>query len=59
MYSVWDVEDPEDYIQDHEMFLAQYVPESKEGEDLTGLDVLKVADMTIKLVDALKLRLDR
>ena len=48
--------DEDDHI--HEMFLYEYSPESKEVEDLTGLDVLKVSDMTIKLVDALKLRLD-
>ena len=34
-------------------------PEIKEVEDLTALDVLKVADMTIKLVDELKVRLSR
>ena len=45
-------------IQNHEMFLFEYSPESKEVEDLTGLDVLKVSDMTIKLVEAIKLRLD-
>ena len=44
-------------MQNHEMFLYEYSPESKEVEDLTGLDVLKVSDMTMKLVDALKLRL--
>ena len=45
------------YVQVHEMFLYEYSPEAKEAEDSTVLDVLKVADMTIKLVDALKLRL--
>ena len=50
--------DEDDHIQEHEMFLYEYSPESKEVEDLTGLDVLKVSDMTIKLVDAIKLRLD-
>ena len=45
------------YVQVHEMFLYEYSPEAKEAEDSTVQDVLKVADMTIKLVDALKLRL--
>ena len=34
-------------------------PEIKEVENLTALDVLKVADMTIKLVDVLKVRSSR
>ena len=49
--------DEDDHIQEHEMFLYDYSPDSKEVENLTGLDVLKVSDMTMKLVDALKLRL--
>ena len=53
-----DYED-EDVLQDHELFLYEYSPEAKEAEDSTAVDVLKVADMTIKLVDALKLRLNR
>ena len=49
--------DEDDHIQEHEMFLYEYSPEYKEVEDLTGLDVLKLSDMTIKLVEAIKLRL--
>ena len=43
--------------KDHEMVLYEYSPENKDAEDSTVLDVLKVAEMTIKMVDALKLRL--
>ena len=49
-----------DYVvlQGHELLLDQYRPETTAAEDSSVVDVLKVADMTIKLVDALKLRLN-
>ena len=53
-YDVWH---PLVNVQDHEILLYEYSPETKGFEDSTVVDVLKVADMTIKLVDALKLRL--
>ena len=56
-YDVWQIEDPLVNVQDHEMVLYEYSPETTEVEDSTVVDVLKVADMTIKLVDAIKLRL--
>ena len=56
-YDVWQIEDPLVNVQDHEILLYEYSPETKGVEDSTVVDVLKVADMTIKLVDALKLRL--
>ena len=58
-YDVWNIQDVGTYVCAHEMSLVEYSPENKEAEDSTVLDVLKVAEMTIKLVDALKLRLDR
>ena len=58
MYSVWDIEDQEDYVQDHEIVLSEYSPEYILVENSTVLDVLKVSDMTMKLVEAIKLRLD-
>ena len=57
-FDVWEIHDQGFYVQDHEIVLYENSPETKEVEDLTVLDVLKVSDMTIKLVDALKLRLD-
>ena len=36
-----------------------HYPEITEVEDPTALDVLKVVDMTIKMVDVLKVRLSR
>ena len=45
-------------VQKYDLEVVQY-PEIKEVEDQTALDVLKVADMTIKLVDELKVRLSR
>ena len=57
-YDVWRIQDLWIYVKDHEMILCEYSPESKEVEGSTVLDVLKVAEMTIKLVEALKLRLD-
>ena len=56
-YDVWHIEDQEFYVQDHEIALYEYSPETILVEDSTVLDVLKVSDMTIKLVEALKLRL--
>ena len=56
-YDVWHIEDQEDYVQDHEIVLYEYSPETILVEDSTVLDVLKVSDMTMKLVDAVKLRL--
>ena len=53
-----DYDDPDNYYH-YKLFLYEYSPEAKAAEDSTVLDVLKVADMTIKLVDALKLRIDR
>ena len=44
-------------VKDHEIFLFEYSPESKEEEEPRLVDVLMLAEMTIKLVDALKLRL--
>ena len=44
-------------VQDHEVDLCQFRPETKEDEDSTVLDVLKLAEMTIRLLDALKARL--
>ena len=57
-YDVWHIADLWTYVKDHEMVLYEYSPESKEAEDSTVLDVLKVAEMTIKMFDAHKLRLD-
>ena len=45
-------------VQKYDLEVVHY-PENTEVEDLTALDVLKVADMTIKLVDELKVRLSR
>ena len=56
-YDVWHIEDQEFYVQDHEIALYEYSPETILVEDSTVLDVLKVSDMTIKLVEAVKLRL--
>ena len=56
-YDAWHIEDLWDNVKDHEMVLYEYSPENKEVEDSTVLDVLKVAEMTIKMFEALKLRL--
>ena len=55
MYSVWDIEDQEDYVQDHEIVLSEYSPEYILVENSTMLDVLKVSDMIIKYVDSNKI----
>lgn len=57
-YDVWGIQDQWTYVKNHEIVLCEYSPENKDGgEELTVPDVLKVAEMTMKLVDALKLRL--
>lgn len=57
-YDVWGIQDQWTYVKNHEIVLCEYSPENKDGgEDITVPDVLKVAVMTTKLVDALKLRL--
>jgi len=46
-------------VLDHEMFLFMYIPEEEDGaeeKDVTVFDVLKIADMTIKLHEAIELR---
>ena len=52
--------DTSDLDLDGEVDLYNYRPETKDVEDSTVLDVLEVAEMTIKLLDAIKLhfRLD-
>ena len=57
-YDVWGIEDQWTYVKDHELVLCEYSPESKEDEEPTVRDVLKVSEMIIKIVGALKLRLD-
>ena len=46
------------WVMHHDLEAVHY-PVMKEVEDLTALDVLKVADMTNKLVDELKVCLSR
>ena len=48
--------DTSDLDLDGEIDLYNYRPETKDVEDSTVLDVLEVAEMTIKLLDAIKLR---
>ena len=45
-------------VQDHERVLFEYYPVEDYCPSLE-LEILKVADMTIKMVDAIKLRLGR
>lgn len=55
-YDVWHIHDLWTSVKDHEMALFEYSPEFMD-ENPTVVDVLRVAEMTIKLVDAIKVRL--
>ena len=44
-------------LPEEERLLFDYSPETILVEDSTVLDVLKVSDMTIKLIDEVKIRL--
>ena len=56
-FDVWDL--PGFNVEDHEMSLFEYHPELLVEEEVDLFKVLKLAEMTSKLVDAVKLRISR